>query len=316
VNWQGKGAGRSWPDPQERIRHRYITYNSHIEQSMNTIQHSSLCSPDNEKSCFACCPPIRPADYEHIEFRNIIRRVLLENTEQFKNRSSRTDPITGYSCWALGYTDKEFKRIGCLLHPAQNREKDLRYRTGYGDKCRRETCPEEKLFSRMELMDQAFWLHLADGLDSFSYSSRKINPLFNIIGWGKTILKLISTVEQGRVIHRNSFFSEYCLLSTKLPSRGVAYLINQLDITDRIDCFKTASFKTVFEEFAINLSKRLNAEYGSSNDGEYLHMLGIEPEFSDFLRISAGIRKIRAENTDRLKGLVDEAIESFKGNSL
>ena len=34
----------------------------------------SLCFPDEEKSCFACCPPIRAAGYEHIEYKNFINR--------------------------------------------------------------------------------------------------------------------------------------------------------------------------------------------------------------------------------------------------
>jgi len=278
---------------------------------MNTV-HLSLCCPDTEKSCFACCPPIRPADYEHIDYRNIIKRTLLENTKQFDNTSNNINPITGFSCWALGYLDSEFKQIGCLLHPAKNKGKDLRYRIDYGEKCRRETCPEEKLFSELELNDQYFWLHLADGLDSFSYSSHKINPLFSILGWGKKILQLIAVEEQGKIIDRASFFSKYCFLSTNLPSRGVAYLINQLAISDKTDFLKTDSFKVEFENFAVNISKILNTEYGSIHGGSHVHLLDIEAAFSDFLRISAGISKIQIEDAARIRDRVDKELYLLK----
>ena len=160
---------------------------------------SSLCLPDKEKSCFACCPPIRPAGYEHIHYQNIIRRLLRENSQDFSKKVAGVIPITGFSCWALGYIDQGHRLIGCLLHPGQNHGRDLRYRVDYGNKCRREACQEAKIFSRMHGAERDFWLPLADGLDSFAYSSREKNPLFRILGWGGDILGIVAKAEAGIV---------------------------------------------------------------------------------------------------------------------
>ena len=94
----------------------------------------TFCFPNQEKTCFACCPPIRPADYEHLEYKNIIERILRENTEGFRNRDEGIVQITGFSCWALGYIDGNHRLVGCLLHPAQNKGVDLRHRVGYEKK--------------------------------------------------------------------------------------------------------------------------------------------------------------------------------------
>ena len=79
------------------------------------VKNPTLCFPDHEKTCFACCPPIRPAGYEHIRYKNIIRRMLRENNEDFLQTKMEIIPITGFSCWALGYLDKSHKLVGCLL---------------------------------------------------------------------------------------------------------------------------------------------------------------------------------------------------------
>jgi len=106
----------------------------------------------------------------------MVKRVLRENTEAFQTAEREAIPITGFSCWALGYIDRSYKRVGCLLHPAQNGGVDLRHRINYGDKCRRELCPEAGVFSELSAETQRFWLGLADDLESFSYSSRRMNP--------------------------------------------------------------------------------------------------------------------------------------------
>jgi hypothetical protein len=159
---------------------------------------STLCAPDQEKSCFACCPPIRPPGYEHLQYTNEIKRVLRENTASLRREEKSLLPITGFSCWALGHLDGGFKRIGCLLHPSQNGGEDLRYRVDYGDKCARESCLEAGIFARLCPEARNFWVRLSEGLDSFSYSSRTLNPLFRILGWGGAVLNLVATAERER----------------------------------------------------------------------------------------------------------------------
>lgn len=276
----------------------------------------TLCFPDLEKSCFACCPPIRPAGYEHIQYRDSLKRFLREHTGAFKKRDDAVVPITGLGCWALGYTDHNFKLIGCMLHPAQNEGVDLRYRVDYGEKCSRETCQEEKGFSRLEKNDRLFWLRLTDGLDAFSYSSRKINPLFNMINWGEYLLRSIASEQKGQPLTRESFMRIYPFFSTSLSPRANAYLINQLARKKGIQLLKTDLFRTAFERFAKDLTKRMEDFQFAGKDAPFAHRLDLRPDYLDFLRLSAHIQRITIEDAIMLRGEVDQALDRFRMTTL
>jgi molybdopterin-guanine dinucleotide biosynthesis protein A len=49
---------------------------------------ADLCAPDGDKTCFACCPPIRPAGYEHVDHRAAVARMLRENTLSFRRKAT------------------------------------------------------------------------------------------------------------------------------------------------------------------------------------------------------------------------------------
>jgi hypothetical protein len=223
-----------------------------------TIPELSLCAPDGQKTCFACCPPIRPAGYEHIRYKTIIQRILRENTFSYNQEDRGLRPITGFSCWALGYLDKEYRRIGCLLHPVQNQGIDLRYRVDYGEKCRRESCPESETFSLLEERAKRFWLHLADGLDSFAYSSRKENPLFHMVGWGTPVLGLIPSVEGSRY-GRETFFEAYPFFQRPYLPRPPVYPAKRLIDGNTVYLLKNRGFREAFEGFCHLLSSKLSA---------------------------------------------------------
>jgi len=271
----------------------------------------TLCSPDDEKTCFACCPPIRPAGYEHQPYRNIIRRILRENTRQFDDKDDRVVPITGFSCWALGYLDKEYKRIGCLLHPSRNAGIDLRHRVDYGEKCRRETCPEAKVFSRLEIEVQAFWLQLADGLDSFAYSSPSLNPLFGLMGWGEDLLGLVAAKEKGKPYTVASFFEAYPFFKTHLRPRANAYLLDRLTKRGNVARLKRPGFREAFEHLSAQLSTRLSHETGHAADGLPVHQLDLDPRFCDFLRLSLHRTRLPMKEALRLKELVEQQTDHF-----
>ena len=272
----------------------------------------TLCFPDAEKSCFACCPPIRPAGYDHLQHQNIVKRMLRENTLEFAKQRAGVLPITGFSCWALGYLEQGYRLVGCLLHPAQNRGVDLRYRVDYGEKCRRESCPEAKVFSELGINERKFWLHLADGLDSFAYSSREVNPLFKMTGWGVDILRRIALHENGRIFLKRSFFQAYPFFSTLLNPRANAYLLNQIFKREDIDVLKTQSFCSRFEAFSGALSRRVREDSFCGTGDAHTHLLKLDRCFLDFLRFSAAIPRIDREGALRLKALVDQAIGRFK----
>lgn len=274
----------------------------------------SLCLPDHEKTCFACCPPIRPAGYEHIQYSNIIKRILRENSKGFDKRKNKIIPITGFSCWALGYIDENHKLAGCLLHPDQNKGVDLRYRVDYGEKCRREFCHEARVFSELGINERIFWLHLADGLDSFSYSSRKLNPLPNMIGWGGYLLRLIASTENNRILTRGSFFKSYPFFSTSILPRANAYLINWLIKKKGTNLLKRKRFGKEFERFTRRLSHEIVDECSFRSEDPYIHRLDLDGDFKDFLRLSTPMHKLNKEKALLLKEKVDSELEKFRMN--
>lgn len=150
---------------------------------------TSLCAPNPHLTCFGCCPPIRPPHYDPLDHVRILRREFRENRQQMREVGPRFKPIVGYSCWALGFLDAKGRRVGCLLHPLQNQGKDLRHLIDYGNKCARELCRPARFFARLPEAGRRFWLELAACFHSFLYSSRRANPLFHLLLWGRGVLE-------------------------------------------------------------------------------------------------------------------------------
>jgi len=190
--------------------------------------------------------------------------MLRENTFSYNQEDRGLRPITGFSCWALGYLDKEYRRIGCLLHPVQNQGIDLRYRVDYGEKCRRESCPESETFSLLEERAKRFWLHLADGLDSFAYSSRKENPLFHMLGWGAHMLGLIASAEGYGRCRKEGFLEKYPFFQPRDSARAPVYLAKRLIDRENVHLLKNGDFREEFERFSfrlcLELRRKLDAE--------------------------------------------------------
>ncbi len=279
-------------------------------RSFPHVREPTLCLPDQEKSCFACCPPIRPAGYEHIQHRTIIQRILRENTRGFERRNRNAHPITGFSCWALGYLDDACRLAGCLLHPTRHQGEDLRFLTGYGEKCRRENCPESGIFLALSLLARGFWLHLADGLDSFQYSSRRINPLFRFLGWGAYLLDAVAGEEDGKSVSPDFLSKSYPVLQSDAEPRANAYLLTIIARENGIRSLKEISFASRFKRFSVDLLHRLGT-LPNETDASYAHLLPFDPLFLDFLRLGAGIKKSSEERAAMIKDQVATALSHF-----
>lgn len=271
----------------------------------------TLCHPDEYKSCFACCPPIRPPGYEHLTYKSMVQRVLRENTRSFDKNDTRVRPITGFSCWAMGYLDADGRRVGCLLHPALNDGRDLRNRVDYWDKCSREICPDASVFSGLSTKQRRFWLQLSAGLDSFAYSSRRVNPLFSLIGWGIRVLSLIASEEDGTPPEKESFFRDHIFFTTSLNPKGNAYLLGSLMERATVHLLGSLRFKTQFELFSERITQRLKGQSGRGSELVPVHLLDMDRGFTDFLRLSIGIRRISHDDALGLKTRVDGFLEQF-----
>lgn len=151
-----------------------------------------LCSPGRGLTCFACCPPIRPAGHDHLDHRSSWRRFLSDNRAEFLAGHRPEKEILGFFCPGLGFLDPAGKTAGCLYHPLRNSGQDLRVATGYQPKCARETCPELRAFARLEPASREALLDLCAGLDAFGFSSRRANPVMRLLGFGPTVAAAVA----------------------------------------------------------------------------------------------------------------------------
>ena len=245
-----------------------------------------------------------------MDHRAPVARMLRENTASFRERDDGVFPIRGFSCWALGYLDSGYRLVGCLLHPAQNNGEDLRHRVDFGEKCRRETCPEAKVFDDLTPEAKHFWLYLAGGLDAFAYSSRKHNPLFNMMGWGRGVLEWVA--EKGPCFPPDAFFQAYAFFRTTLNPWGHAYLLSQvLQAGQGSGLTPSESLRGRFERFAACLVRSLGEMFHSSNQTTYTHLIPLDRAFLDFLRLSCGIKRVSLSEAVCIKTKVDRELEGF-----
>jgi len=123
----------------------------------------TLCHPDLEKSCGACCGLYNYVDHR----RETLTRLLKERTLLFLSKKPSSEWISLYRkearrletysplckeiycCEFLGFVDHN-RRVGCLLHPALWGE-DLRDFSFYGKKlCSEHLCPSQTYLTEDE----------------------------------------------------------------------------------------------------------------------------------------------------------------------
>ncbi|MCX7816890.1 MAG: hypothetical protein N2317_05215 [Syntrophales bacterium] len=133
---------------------------------MEQSSYIHLCQPGKDKSCAACCglynyvDSSREALTERLKNRtkifSSIREPDLEELAKFsaclrsfEDQRRRYEVI--YCCEFLGFLDEEMKRVGCLIHPFQNKGKDLREISFYGrELCAGHFCPSFHYLSPLE----------------------------------------------------------------------------------------------------------------------------------------------------------------------
>lgn len=124
-----------------------------------------LCQPGPEKSCGACCGlyNYRNSTRESLAARLEARRVLFSDTvrsrddlETFSRLITSQESMEKryeviHCCEYLGFLDEHRQRVGCLLHPFQNRGEDLRDISFYGrELCDGHFCPSYHHLARWE----------------------------------------------------------------------------------------------------------------------------------------------------------------------
>ena len=266
---------------------------------------NTLCRPSPDLSCFRCCPPIRPAGYDHLDYRAEITRRLIENTDDYE-AGRLGGPITGFWCWGLGLVDPRRKVAGCLLHPARNSE-DLRVLTGYRDKCRRETCPQNDIFQALGEPVQKHLLGLVSGLDSFGFSSPRANPLWNLLLWGERVLIPVHTS-----LDRDTALYNYLAAHPEPRSRALILegLLFRLGPDHAAQVISVQDFGGRFEQAMEPMIAGLRSCCGeSSEEGIYVHRLGLDLALAQFIRFGLGLPKTTPARAEKLAGAVETALD-------
>jgi len=137
----------------------------HPRDAMPNEPCINLCQPDSGKSCGACCGIYNYVDSSPEALGDRLRR----RTERFRSEVRGAEDLAAFSrtiraaedqarrfdviycCEFAGFLDHGERRVGCLLHPAQNGGVDMRGVSFYGrELCDGHLCPSYHFLSRAE----------------------------------------------------------------------------------------------------------------------------------------------------------------------
>ncbi len=257
----------------------------------------SLCCPAPGLSCFRCCPPLRPAGYDHADHRGPLRRQFSDNRTAFLQGRLPRRPVVGFSCPGLGFLDRRGRTVGCLLHPARNQGRDLRRLTGYAEKCARESCPQARAFAELEPAEQAALLESCRGMDSFQFSSLRLNPLMHLLALGPAVARAAAGLGLERMVLEGLEPDRGWLLQG-LIQQGGAELLLEPGLAGRL------------EELARELARRL-APFPPLERGEPLHVLCSEWE-ARFWQGLSGRRRCPARELERRRKALARLLEECR----
>lgn len=282
------------------------------------LRLSSLCHPDGEKSCFFCCPPLRPPGFDPLDHRDKLEKAFWRKRMNYLHRPLKARPIDGRSCWALGYLDDEKRQTGCLLHPYQHAGQDFRELVDYGDKCAREICLEAMTFSQLSPEERNFFLHLSKGMDSFEYSSRKYNPLFPMLMWGHKTLRAIAQLERYIPMRKDKFCRKYAAFLYQLSFQLDGYLVEELIPHLGVGYFlnETTLGRYIFFREGL-ISHHLNTEPTRRGKPKppaplrIVHSLGIPISLSRLLKFGLHLWYSTQEELDKLLSEIQEQLNGL-----
>ncbi|MEA1923875.1 MAG: hypothetical protein U9N63_14630 [Pseudomonadota bacterium] len=293
---------------------------------------ASLCFPDQEKSCFYCCPPIRDPEADPLDAIDEKIQLLRKNRKELQKNLDNPHEISGEECWGLGFLDDQEKQAGCLLHPLRHQGRDLRHLTGYQFKCANALCREALVFAELSEVEQKFCLTLCRNMDSIHYSSRR-NPLMRLLAWDQEMVQVIirESLEKelnvspeekekektGGDSHPNSnlsnFLADYEFLWQELDFRLDGYLA--LRIAEQKGCnFLRHNLKNYIHlryDIIVDLKNNSNLRPTSSTHLIPAHKLKIPLNLSRLLKFGADLWELPPASEKEILQLIEEKLTPF-----
>jgi hypothetical protein len=140
-----------------------------------------------------------------------------------------------------------------------------------------------------------------------------------MMNWGAPLLELICAAEGEEKFSGETFLKAYPFFRTPLPPRGHAYLLDRLVDEKNLHWLSSEHFKDAFEGLSSHLQTLFPAQkFGTpeSQPRSYVHLLPLDRNLSDFLRLTLRVTQASLEDALAVKEKVDASIEMFRKESL
>ncbi|MCD6292955.1 MAG: hypothetical protein J7M09_05815 [Deltaproteobacteria bacterium] len=279
---------------------------------------ASLCFPDQEKSCFYCCPPIRAPEADPLDNIEAKLQLLRTNRKELQKNLNNPREISGEECWGLGFLDDQERQAGCLLHPLRHQGRDLRHLTGYQFKCANALCREAQVFAQLSQTEQTFCLALCRGMDSIHYSSRR-NPLMRLLAWEEEIVQIIvreslkNRADKFQNLILNNFLSDYEFLWQKLDFRLDGYLVLQIAEKKRLSFLRRnrENYIELREALIVDLKHNLKPQITPAADLLPAHKLKIPLNLSRLLKFGASLWELPSNCEAEIEQLIEPKLTGF-----
>lgn len=280
---------------------------------------ASLCFPDQDKSCFYCCPPIRDPEADPLDAIDEKIQLLRKNRKELQKNLNNPHEISGEECWGLGFLDDQEKQAGCLLHPLRHQDRDLRHLTGYQFKCANALCREALVFAELSEIEQKFCLSLCREMDSIHYSSRR-NPLMRLLAWDREIVQIIvrESLENKlnaspQISNLNNFVTRYGFLWQKLDFRLDGYLTLQITKEKGFNFLRhnLANYIQLRDDIIVDLKTNLNLQTTSPTHRIPAHKLNIPLNLSRLLKFGVNLWELPPACEKEILQLIEQKLTAF-----
>ena len=171
------------------------------------------------------------------------------------------------------------------------------------------------MFSHLPPEGKRFWVPLVQGLNAFYFSSPRSNPLFHLLLWGPGVLEPLRSQaeEQGwtetEMLHHHPF-----LLGPAWDPRSDRYffrlILESVSLKENMGCNLEASCRMLREAVRSlpELTPLPDAHFLPRN---HTHLLPLEEDFLDFLRLGLGWQKTSMEEANPLKQKIEQLMRKI-----